>query len=205
MREDVSSRGPYELLAVIRKVVNYGITSDLTYQTMVNVKALHEVRQTAMETIVAYVERLKGARDAFLSTSPHGVMFQAPDMMAKVVSIESMSGIAAALRMRMLAGTEPLPPPTEKVFAAADLTPVVVGKSWVTDAYMVRIAITGINDKNDALKAAWRTRILDENGSGPTIPANLEDLLQRVLQYEAMDRQFMAGEIAGVKSTMFRG
>jgi len=107
--------------------------------------------------------------------------------------------------MRMLAGTEPLPPPTAKVFVAVDITPVVSSKSWVTDAYKVRIAITGLNDKNGALKAAWRTRMLDENGSGPTIPANLEDLLQRVLQYEAMERQFRAGETAGVKSTMFRG
>jgi len=111
-----------------------------------------------------------------------------------------MSGIAPALRTRMLAGTEPLPPPTEKVFAAADLTPVVAGKSWVADAYIVRFAITGLNDKNDALKAEWKTRMLDKKGSGLTIPANLEDLTQRVLQYEAMDRQFMGGETAGVKS-----
>jgi len=77
---------------VIRKVVNSGITSDAVYQTMVNVKALHEVKQAAKETIVAYVERLKGARDAFLSTSPHGLLFKAPDMSARVVTVDSLSG-----------------------------------------------------------------------------------------------------------------
>jgi len=133
MRDDVARRGPYELLVVIRKVVNSGITSDVTYQTMVNVKALHEVKQTQKETIGAYVERLKSARDAFLSTSPHGVMFNAPDMKANVLTIESLTGIAPAARMRMIAGTEPLPPPNEMVFAAADLTPVGTNKSWITD------------------------------------------------------------------------
>ena len=92
MRDKVSSRGPFRLLAVIRKVVNSGLTSDDVYQTMVNVKALHEVKQNQNETIVAYVERLKGARDAFLSTSPHGLLFKAPDMSARVVTVDSLSG-----------------------------------------------------------------------------------------------------------------
>jgi len=91
MRDNAISKGPYKLLAVIRKVVNSGITSDVTYQNMVNVKALHDVRQTAKEPIIAYVERLKGARDIFLCTTPHGMICQAPDMMAKVVTVESMS------------------------------------------------------------------------------------------------------------------
>ena len=33
MRDNVNSRGPFQLLAVIRKVVNTGITSDAVYQT----------------------------------------------------------------------------------------------------------------------------------------------------------------------------
>jgi len=67
MRDNVSSRGPYELLAVTRKVVNSDITSDATYQTMVNVKALHDVRQTQKESVGAYVERLKSAEMLFLA------------------------------------------------------------------------------------------------------------------------------------------
>ena len=42
MRDDISSRGQFQLLVVIRKVVSSGLTSDVTYQTMVNVRALHE-------------------------------------------------------------------------------------------------------------------------------------------------------------------
>ena len=45
MQANVRSRDVFGLLKILRKVVNSGITSDASYETMVNVKSLHEVRQ----------------------------------------------------------------------------------------------------------------------------------------------------------------
>ena len=204
MRDNVAKRGPYELLKIIRRVVNSGITSDPTYQTMVNVRALHELKQNQKESIGSYIERIKVARDAFLSTCPHGVMFAIPDMKASVHTLDSLEGMSAAQRTRIFARTDPWPPAPEKVFNAAELTPVLTNRSWITDEYLVRVAILGLNEKCETLKMGWKTRMLDKNGNGPTLPANLEELTQRILQHEAMDRHFLATEVVGVKATVVK-
>ena len=204
MRDDMQLRGPFELLGVVRRVVSTGITSDHVYQTMIGVKSLHEVRQGPKESVVAFVERLKTARDVFLSACPHGLMFVQPPMEAQVASVESLRPLSAAERTRVINGVGEPPPSITKVFSSSELTPVLpMAKSWITDAYSVRLAIMGLNERNEAVKAQWKARMLDQKGLGPTIPANLDELVQRVLQYEDMDRQFIASEAAAVRATSF--
>jgi hypothetical protein len=73
--KDLADRAPFELLKIIKCIVTTGITSDVTYQSMINMSNLFDVKQKPKKSVRLYVDRIKAALGTFETTSPVGNIF----------------------------------------------------------------------------------------------------------------------------------
>jgi hypothetical protein len=78
--KDLADRTPFELLKIVKGIVTTGITSDVTYQSMINMRNLFDVKQKSTESVRLYVDRIKAAMETFETTSPVGNIFVETDM-----------------------------------------------------------------------------------------------------------------------------
>ena len=101
-------RSPFELLKIVKKIVTTGITTDVVYQCMVNLRNLNDIRQKPSESVRLYVDRIKAAIDAFDSVTPYGKIFVETDMLhtRKLARTEpGMAQLGAGLTDRTLLKT----------------------------------------------------------------------------------------------------
>ena len=56
MEADGALMRPDKMLKMLKRIVNTGVTSDSTYQTMVNVRRYHEAKQGATESMCEYAD-----------------------------------------------------------------------------------------------------------------------------------------------------
>jgi hypothetical protein len=79
--KELADRTPFELLKIVKSIVTTGITSDVTYQSMINMRNLYDVKQKPTESVRLYVKRIKAAMETFETTSPVGNIFVETDML----------------------------------------------------------------------------------------------------------------------------
>jgi len=182
-------RNPFLLLKVVKRIVTTGITSDSTYQCMVNLRNLNEIKQRPTESVRAYVDRVKAAVDVFDATSPYGHVFSATDMIyrrpSKKRAILGPTGSSEVGDERHL----------ESQISSEQLVPVAPVAGCINPKFAVMVAISGLAGKHDGIKNEWKSRLQDADGGGGTIPKSLDDLVERVQQYSAIDKEFAKGEI----------
>ena len=193
-------KSAFELLKIVKRVVTTGITSDLTYQCMINLRNLHDVKQKPHESVRQYADRVKAAVDVFESVSPYGNVFVEPDMThrrpaKRLNSRMGFSGDGEVGDERMV----------ESHIESKYLIPVTPASGWVTSKYAVMVAIMGLSAKHETVKNEWKLKLQDKNGAGTSIPESLDDLVERVANHSAIDKEFAKNEAIEVNSTQVRG
>ena len=200
--EENGDKSAYELLKIVKRTVTTGITSDVTYQCMVHLRNLHEMKQKPTESVRQFVDRVKAAVDVFESISPYGNVFVAPDMTYRRPSKKSGSheGISGGQQV----GDERRSYAVESRIESKWLFPVTPASGWITPKYAVMVAIAGLSSKHDAIKNEWKLKLQDRNGTGISIPETLDDLVERVANHSAIDREFRMGDSVEVTATQVK-
>ena len=193
-------RSPFELLKIVKKIVTTGITTDVVYQCMVNLRNLNDIRQKPSESVRLYVDRIKAAIDAFDSVTPYGKIFVETDMLhtRKLARTEpGMAQLGAGLTDRTLLKTTRI--------KKENLECVSPDSGWINPKYAVLVAITGLSSKHEVIKNEWKMKLQDTEGVGANIPKSLEDLVERIANHSAINNDFSKNEISEVKATYVRG
>ena len=81
VQDSLQDKSPFQLLAIVKRIVTTGITSDSTYQCVVNMRNLTAMTQKPTESVRQFADRVKAAADVFSSTSPFGLIFTETDML----------------------------------------------------------------------------------------------------------------------------
>ena len=194
------TRPVHKLLALLRKHVTSDVTADPTFQTMLSLQGMHLIKQEAEESTRAYVDRIKDAMLRFETVSPHGRVFRMPDIKIQRQVLGAGEERSAT---RASSSRDPPPQPTSQVTVQAeDLRDVVVpDRGWITDDYVVRLAILNMNLRNEGLRAEWIKRLTDGK-SGQETPSDLEDFVSQVATRESMQGVISGQQINDVKVTV---
>ena len=194
------SRPVHKLLALLRKHVTSDVTADPTFQTMLSLQGLHMIKQDAAESTRAYADRIKDAMLRFETGSPHGRLFRMPDIK---INRQLLGAGEERSATRASSSRDPPSQTTSQVTVQAeDLRDVIVpDRGWITDEYVVRLAIMNMNARNEGLRAEWIKRLTDGK-SGQETPRDLEDFVNQVAIRESMQGVISGQQVNDVKITV---
>jgi hypothetical protein len=174
-------RPVHVLLSLLKKHASSDVSSDVTFHTLMALQGLHAIRQEEEEPIRVYVDRIKAALVRFETVSPHGRVFQTPDML---VARTSLASAEDRLATRATSSRDPTLNTATVLVKSEDVRDVVTPASgWLTKGYVVRVAI--MNMRNDAMRTEWVKRLTDGK-SGQEIPSDLENFVFQVGLRESM-------------------
>ena len=200
MESNHTVRNPFALLNVLKRVVTTGVTSDPFYQTIINTRKLHDLKQGQNESVRDYVDRAKVLKEAFMTTSPHGLYIVCPTYTVMLEPWKAIAAMPRKERKAILSGELNMPEKSSHRIGPSDLVENTPERGWINEGYMVRLAILGLNEKHEDIKAEWKRRMLDAKGGGKTIPDSLEEFVGMVSQHVSMNGD-LSQDISVVNAT----
>jgi len=194
------------LMDLIRNIVTVAVKGDHHYMTYRNVMTLHALRQDPEEGVKEYVARCKHIATLFDVTPPDGILFNQPKLEyasepATAPGVMHTRSSSSSSSITSLSG--PTLPVAYVVMSPKDVRRTKPELGWISGAYLVRVAIFGLNAKWSKAKDDWTESMTDTKGIHTSIPDTMDDLLERLLQLELI-RNSSVGNSISVNSNFTR-